>query len=536
MRTSTSPRNSGDGALTTVIDVRNPDASTRADIVIVGGGHNGLTAAAYLARAGLSVVLLERQDHLGGATVSAQAFPGVDARLSRYSYLVSLLPRQIIDELGLDVALVRRRYASYTPVPGSDAGLLIDHGDATASAESFAAVGAAGDVAAWTEFYGRTAQLAAAVWPTMTEPLPRFGEIAAAIGDPTIVDDFLRRPLGEVLERSFGNDLVRGVVLTDALISTYAEAHQQDLQQNICFLYHVIGGGTGDWDVPIGGMGQVSSELARVAGEAGALLRCGAEVTGVSTDGVEWRDDDGIHRIAAGRVLWAAAPAVLDRLRGTEPDPAEGAQVKVNMLLARLPRLRDSVAPEAAFGGTFHVNESYAQLQRAFEQAAAGRFPEPLPAEIYCHSLSDPTILGPALQASGAQTLTVFALHVPHRLIAGTDAERAELQQRVLDSLSSVLAEPIEDVILRDAHGNLCVETKTTLDLEQTLEMTGGNIFHGALSWPFATDDEPLDTPARRWGVESRHPGILLAGAGSRRGGGVSALGGYHAAQAVLDS
>ena len=103
------------------------------DVVIVGGGHNGLTAAAYLAQAGLSVLLLERQDHLGGATLSAQAFEGVDARLSRYSYLVSLMPPQIIDDLGLDIRLARRRYASYTPVPGMDTGLLIDHGDAEAT-------------------------------------------------------------------------------------------------------------------------------------------------------------------------------------------------------------------------------------------------------------------------------------------------------------------------------------------------------------------------------------------------------------------
>ncbi|HWL42820.1 MAG TPA: NAD(P)/FAD-dependent oxidoreductase [Ilumatobacter sp.] len=507
-----------------------------ADVVIVGGGHNGLTAAAYLARAGLSVVLLERQDHLGGATVSAQAFPGVDARLSRYSYLVSLLPRQIVDELGLDIRLARRRYASYTPVAGTDAGLLIDHGDAAASAESFASVGAERDVAAWSEFYARTDRLAAAIWPTMTGPLPRLGAIADAVGDDSIVGDFLQRPLGEVLERTFTSDLVRGVVLTDGLIGTYADAHQADLQQNICFLYHVIGGGTGDWDVPIGGMGHVSGELERVARESGAQLRPNAEVVAVSPDEVSWRERGATHRIRAGHVLWAAAPAVLDRLLGANPGPAEGAQVKVNMLLTRLPRLRDRVAPEAAFGGTFHINESYSQLRRAYEQAGAGELPEPMPAEIYCHSLTDPSILGPDLRASGAHTLTVFALQVPHRMIAGTDRERDELQRRVLDSLSSVLAEPIDDVILRGPDGRLCVETKTTRDLEDALEMTGGNIFHGPLSWPFASDDEPLDTPAERWGVASRHDGILLAGAGTRRGGGVSGLGGYHAARAVLDS
>src|SRR5690348_2229071 len=130
------------------------------DAIIVGGGHNGLTAAAYLARAGLTTLLLERDDHLGGATMSAQAFPGVDARLSRYSYLVSLTPRQIIDDLGLDITLARRRYASYTPLPGTHTGLLIDHGDAAATAASFKAIGASKDAERWSEFYARTATLA----------------------------------------------------------------------------------------------------------------------------------------------------------------------------------------------------------------------------------------------------------------------------------------------------------------------------------------------------------------------------------------
>jgi phytoene dehydrogenase-like protein len=252
-----------------------------ADVVIVGGGHNGLTAASYLAKAGLSVLLLERQDHLGGATLSAQAFPGVPARLSRYSYLVSLMPPKIIEDLGLDIELARRRYASYTPVPGTDTGLLIDHGDATASAESFTAVGAEADVQAWTEFYARTAKLADAIWPTMTGPLPRFSAIEEAVGDASIVSDFLRKPLGQVLEATFSNDLVRGVAFTDGLIGTFADAHQEDLQQNVCFLYHVIGGGTGDWDVPIGGMGKVADQIERVARESGADLRTSCEVCAV---------------------------------------------------------------------------------------------------------------------------------------------------------------------------------------------------------------------------------------------------------------
>jgi phytoene dehydrogenase-like protein len=96
------------------------------DVVIVGGGHNGLTAACYLAKAGLSVTVLERLPAFGGAAVSEKTFEGIDAKLSRYSYLVSLLPKQIIQELELDIQLAPRRYSSYTPVPGSTKGLLVE--------------------------------------------------------------------------------------------------------------------------------------------------------------------------------------------------------------------------------------------------------------------------------------------------------------------------------------------------------------------------------------------------------------------------
>ena len=113
---------------------------------------------------------------------------------------------------------------------------------------------------------------------------------------------------------------------------------------------------------------------------------------------------------------------------------------------------------------------------------------------------------------------------------------RDTLTSAVLNSLNSVLAEPIQDVLMEDAAGRLCIEAKTTADLEHSLGMTAGNIFHGALSWPFAEDDEPLDTPARRWGVATAHDRILLCGSGSRRGGAVSGIGGHNAAMAVLES
>lgn len=517
------------------------------DVVIVGGGHNGLTAATYLAKAGRSVLVLERLESTGGAAVSALAFEGLDARLSRYAYLVSLMPRTIQDDLGLDIRLARRRYASYTPVPGDPAGsgLLIDRTDAAATDASFAAIGAADDADRFRALYDETTRIADALWPTVTGPLPTRSEARAALGDDELWDAVFERPIGEFVESRVADDLVRGVVLTDALIGTFADAHQADLQQNKCFLYHVIGGGTGDWDVPIGGMGTVTTQLAVAARAAGVEIRTEAEVTGIRPDGtVTFRSGDGEHEVVGGHVLANVAPAVLDRLVGTPEAERvalpQGAQVKVNLLLQRLPRLRDeSISPEAAFGGTFHINEGYTQLQTAYDEAAAGGIPATLPCEIYCHSLADRTILGDELAAAGAQTLTVFGLHVPDRVVVtpeNNDEQRERLQAAVLASLNSVLAEPIEDVLMRDAQSRLCVETKTTLDIERALGMPGGNIFHGPLSWPFLEDDAPRDTPAQRWGVATAHDRILICGSGAVRGGAVSGLGGHNAAMAVLEA
>jgi phytoene dehydrogenase-like protein len=517
-----------------------PASRSTYDAVIVGGGHNGLVAAAYLARAGRSCLVLERRDELGGATVSERAFPGVDARLSRYSYLVSLLPRLIVDELGLPLRLARRRVSSYTPDPRAVGrhGLFVDALDPAATRESFRRVtGGDGDLAAWEELYGMTRRIAEAVFPTLTEPLRSRDELRALVGDDAAWDAVFETPLGETVARAFGDDLVAGVVLTDALIGTFAAAGDTDLRQNRCFLYHVIGGGTGDWDVPIGGMGAVSGALARAAAGAGAELRTRAEVLAIEprAGGADVRFTDGAaeHAVSATHVLVNAAPAELDGLLGRPAGPApEGAQLKVNLLLSRLPWLNDgAVTPEQAFAGTFHINETAAQLQRAYDEAAAGTIPALPPCEVYCHSLTDPSILGPDLRAAGAQTLTLFGLHMPARLFAADpEGAREAALQATLRSLDSVLAEPIADVIARRPDGEPCLEVRSPLDVQEELRMPGGHIFHRDLAWPFAEGEDEVGT----WGVETGDPAVLLCGAGARRGGGVSGVPGRNAAMAVL--
>ena len=521
-------------------------ASDSVDVVIVGGGHNGLVAAGYLARAGLRVRVLERLEQVGGAAVSAQAFDGVDARLSRYAYLVSLLPARIVEDLGAPVRLARRRYASYTPNPddGGRTGLLIGP---RSGASAFAAVGAAGDERGFDEFYRRCRTVTEPLWPTLTEPLRRRSDSRRHVLDNGGPDAgaawraLIEEPAGLAIADAVSSDLVRGVMATDALIGTFARLDDPSLTQNVCLLYHLLGGGTGQWDVPVGGMGTVTGALEAAARSRGAEIVTGAEVSAISPDGeVRYRlaaRDSDEHRTRADVVLANVGPAVLADLLG-EPAPelAGGAQVKVNLMLRRLPRLRDdTVTPEQAFGGTFHINETWSQLQTAFTAAAAGRIPAPLPCEIYCHSLTDPSILSPGLRDSGAATLTVFGLHVPHELQRSAgDVMRQQLTDAVLASLNSVLAEPIQNVLMDDAHGRPCIETKTTTDLQDSLGMTGGNIFHGALQWPFAEDGDPLDTPAQQWGVDTAHERVMVCGSASRRGGAVSGLGGHNAAMAVL--
>jgi phytoene dehydrogenase-like protein len=528
----------------------------RYDVVIVGGGHNALVAAAYLGRAELSVCVLERAGQMGGAAVSGRAFPGVDARLSRYSYLVSLLPDRIVDDLGLDVTFRSRPVASFTPVRrgSADAGLLVERVPGPATAASFRDLtGSDAEYTAWREFYDDAAHVAQVVAPTLLEPLVTATEMRRRLGEARW-DRFVARPLGEAIEATFHDDTVRGVVLTDALIGTFASAHDTSLAQNRCFLYHVIGNGTGEWRVPVGGMGAVTAELQRAAREAGAHLVTAADVVHVTADGrdaeVTCRHRGAERAVAASYVLAGVAPAVLDRLRGRVAPSPEGAQMKINMVLDRLPRLRSGHDPRLAFAGTLHIDEGYAALEAAHAAATTGHLPEPLPGEVYCHTLTDESILAPELAARGVHTLTLFGLHTPARLFTGDPAAAApvrdEATRRHLAGLDAYLAEPIADCLARDAEGRPCLEAVSPCDLEASVGLPGGHIFHGDLSWPWAHEDggassasggATVGVGARPggWGVETDVANLLVCGAGARRGGGVSGVGGHNAAMAVLE-
>jgi phytoene dehydrogenase-like protein len=520
-----------------------PSSGTEStDVVIVGGGHNALVAAAYLARAGVPTVVLERLGHTGGAAISAEAFTGLPARLSRYSYLVSLMPQQIIDELGLSLELRSRTTASYTPLrrDGRDTALLVERTEGAPTRQSFLDVtGSEREYAAWQQFYAELADFAHVVLPSVLGPLPT----AAAVRDrspASIWHDVVERPIGDAIGDRFSDDDVAGVIGTDALIGTFNSLHDPSLVQNRCFLYHLIGNGTGEWRVPVGGMGAVTDALAASARAAGAELRTGCEVSAIDAgdEGCEVRYvQGGVERvIAAGHVLSGVAPEVLDRLRGRTPTPTTlGAQLKINLLLERLPRLKSGVDPKIAWAGTFHLDEGHAQLEHAYEQAAAGTLP-PASGEFYCHSLTDPSILGPELAEKGWHTLTYFGLHTPPAVFADDPVGlRDEGVERALDALDAHLVEPVRDCVATDADGRPCIEAKTPLDLEAALHMPGGHIFHGDLQWPWLDDGTEPASPAEAWGVATPDARVLLCGAGAQRGGAVSGIGGHNAAHALLE-
>ena len=519
------------------------------DVVILGAGHNGLVAAAYLGRAGLNVLLLEKNDYIGGAATSHQVFPDYDARLSRYAYLVSLLPDKIIRDLGLKLELRRRATASCTPYVshGHYGALLLSNVDEELGRRSmFELTGNHNEYKALKRFYALPRVFAERVWDSMLEPLVSKGDMARWFKDDPAGagreswHSLVEEPLGNAVERYLRDDLVRGLVFTDAKIGVLTHPHDPSLLQNRCFLYHLIGNKTGEWKVPVGGMGAVSSELERAARAAGATMLTNVHIQALNVSGktrtVEFYEDGKEETVEARFLLVNFGRNLLAKYTGRffQPDRTdEGSVFKINMLLSRLPKMKaKKLSASEAFCGTFHSDEGYEQMIVSYDDASDIRLPAKTPCEIYCHTLTDDSILAPELRDQGFHTMTLFGLDVPWSLfVRDNEGMRREAESRYLASINQWLEEPIESCLAVSRDGRPCIESKSAVDIEDALGMYHGNIFQTAPSFPFAERKEQVST----WGVETEYENVFFCGSSALRGGAVSGIPGHNAAMKVLE-
>src|SRR5207249_1984796 len=418
---------------------------SRYDVVILGAGHNGLVAASYLGRAGLSVLLLEKNDYIGGATTSQRLFPDYDARLSRYAYLVSLFPQKIIRDLGLNLDLRRRAIASYTPYVnyGQHGALVLSNLEKDVSRKSIVDLtGSEAEFERLKNFYNLPRVFAGQVWDSMLEPLVAKKEMANRFNVDEISREAWRslveEPLGNAVERYLRYDLVRGLVFTDAKVGVFTYPHDPSLVQNRCFLYHLIGNKTGEWKVPVGGMGAVAQKLEESARKSGAEMLTNVDLRALDLTGqrrsLEFDVEGKKETVDARFLLVNFGRNVLAKFAGKlyQPDTTdEGSVFKINMLLRRLPKLKAKKCTAAeAFCGTFHSDEGYEQMNLSYNQAGQGRLPNKTPCEVYCHTLTDDSILAPELREKGFHTMTLFGLDTPWRLFARDNKTMRKLAEK----------------------------------------------------------------------------------------------------------
>jgi len=495
----------------------------RYDVAVVGGGHNGLVAAAYCARAGLRTVVLERRDVIGGATVTEEVWPGY--RVSVASYVCSLLDPRIVDELELErygYEAYRKDPASFTPL--ADGRSLLLGADAEANAREIARFDAR-DVAGMHAFEREATRLGAALFATFDDPEPSFERFDAATRAT------LEGSAAALVERFVRTPVLAATLATDGTIGTNAGVREPGTAYVLA--HHYAGralGEQGVWGFVRGGMGAVSAALAGAARAAGATLRTGALVARIALrDGRAQRlelDDGG--SVEAGTILANAdpktlflrlleaddvPPALLERARAWR---SNGAALKINLGLGELPdfRARPGRELQAHHRATIHVAPSIDFLQRAFDDSRTGVSQEPM-LECFMQTPTDPSLAPP-----NKHILSIFAQYFPYerRDRAWEPADRTAIADRIVVQLAAYAP-------------NLpgAIEHRQVLappDLEALLGLWGGQIFHGELL--------PGQIYERRFGVRPGIAGLYLCGSGTHPGGCVSGFPGRRAAVAAI--
>ncbi|HKE99633.1 MAG TPA: NAD(P)/FAD-dependent oxidoreductase [Actinomycetes bacterium] len=499
------------------------------DVVVVGGGHNGLTAAAYLARAGRRVLVLERRAQLGGACTLEQPFGDPSWLVSPCAYVVGLLHPLVVEELelrrhGYEVVVADPRL--WCPFEdGTSVGLWSDAGRTAASIRALAP----GDVEGYFAYEALFDRIRLALRPPEPErdtwlgDAPSRAEIAERLGhDPEAVAVVFEDSIAEVVERHVHDERLRTALHGQGVIGTFAGPRDPGTAA-IHLLHNLgsIGGEGGVWGYVRGGMGRVSFAIADAAAELGAVLAGGVEVAAILPG-------EGV-RLAGGELL--RAPVVVSnadpgRTLGLCEHGVPGAfaarvaawrtrsaVVKVNCGLRRLPRFSAAADQVDAHRSMVTISTGIDATQAAFEQARAG---EPAPAwcELYFQTAYDPGVA-----PQGRHTMSVFAQYAPYRLARGDwPSRREEIGDAVLAGIAR-FAPDVADV----------VEHRQVLgppDVEARIGLTGGHIFQGE-----CLPDQMWD---RRFAPRTPVPGLYLCGAATHPGGSVIGANGRNAAMAVL--
>jgi len=502
-------------------------AARRWDAVVVGGGHNGLTCAAYLARAGRSVLVLERRERLGGACTLEQPFPDPAWLVSPCAYLVGLLHPLVIDELDL-----RRHGYRVHPAdphlwcPFDDGTSLTVWNDRRRTARSVAALSPR-DVDGFLAYEDLFARIRGALRgggrDTWLGDSPGRHHIEALLGgDREAVEVVFEASIADVVERHVSDRRLRTALHGQGVIGS--AAGPRDRGTAAVHLLHSMGsleGAPGVWGYVEGGTGRVSFALAQAAIEAGAVVAAGVEVGAVVPgEGVRL---EGGELVRAAAVVSNADPKRTLALVEGEVPPAwrarveawrsEGATVKLNCALRRLPTFPAASTADQPHRAMVTISGGIDDTQAASEAARRG---EPAPAwcELYFHTAYDPSIAPP-----GRHTMSVFAQYAPYQLAQGDwERRREEIGDLVLASVARFAPDVVDVVEHRQVLG--------PPDIEARVGLTGGHIFQGECL--------PDQMWERRFGPRTPVPGLYLCGAATHPGGSVIAANGRNAAVAVL--
>jgi phytoene dehydrogenase-like protein len=517
------------------------------DVVVIGGGHNGLACAAYLAKAGLDVLVLERREVLGGASVTEEPWPGY--RISSAAYVVSLMPDRIVRELdlrrfGYEVSIVTPDY--FVPFP--DGSSLTLWGDLARDGENIAKLSKR-DADAYVEFDAYFERIAGLLRDLLfvVPPNLRLRELRAWARTAGHLRRFSGRDVHELvrlftmsaadfLDEWFEDERVKGAMATQAIIGAWCGPMSPG--SAYVLMHHWIGevnGHFGAWGWVKGGMGGVSAAMGRAAEAAGAEIRTSFGVSRIAITssgravGVELEDGS---LVRARQVVSNAHPTstYLD-LVGEERLPGEvvrdvrrfrsrSGSVKINVALSRLPEFPGWDQEGNLHLGLAAVSPSIGYLERAWDDAKYGRASEHPYVEVVFPTAHEPTGLAP----EGKHVMLAFSQYGPYELREGSwDSERDAFAARVIDELGRYAP----DLPAAVEH----IEVLAPIDLEQRFGLVGGNIMQGEL-----TPDQMFSFRPIPFYGDHRTPieGLYLCGAGTHPGGGVMGVPGRNASTVIL--